>query len=136
MNLTPQQLRDRADAIESQEAGRPVEFYNETREQWRPTTSPSSMWLYNVHIRPAPAPEPPKPWDCAADLAELGPVIWLRNKSGDYPCTEALVICISDISVTTQSGSLAHIRWSDFDKWTNAEYSTDRRNWKPCHKLP
>ena len=64
MNLTPEQLRQTAAAIEAFNAGDAVEFQTIDGD-WIPIQIPPSSWyfIYDKGYRPAPKPAPPKPWD-------------------------------------------------------------------------
>jgi hypothetical protein len=131
MNLTPQQLREYADAIEAHEAGKPVQYLN--NGVWTLSEYPPRMWNFDMHYRPAPEPEPPKPWDCAADLAELGPVIWITGKDETITCSLVIGISENGVEMLWGRNQIATFTWADM---ATAKYSTDRKEWKPCHKAP
>lgn len=69
---TKNELTDFRDAIDAHLIGNPVEHSNDGRA-WLKTFTPD--WTARLY-RPAPIPEPPKPWDSPDDVP--GPVCFIR----------------------------------------------------------
>lgn len=132
MKLTPEQIADNAAAYVAAMNGRPWQ-YQLPKGGWDDTDPEAAkngiLWyLEKWPCRPAPIPEPPKPWDCVKDLENLGQVIWIRSIGSDE---SRLVNTIN--SAGFHFGSIGAL-WSQTGLLSNLEYSTDRKTWKPCVK--
>lgn len=128
MKLTEQQIADNAAAVAAHLNGNPIEriSFEYPAYGYRPCNSPE--WKFDQGAyRPAPEPEPPKPWDCADDVP--GPVCWIREVGSGGA---SLVCGVSEGGIWIVSrASDPQMLWCDISDW---EYSTDRKTWKPCVK--
>lgn len=93
---------------------------------WHDMTSAPEWFFQTQDYRPKPEPKV-RPWNSPADVP--GPVCWLRRIS--EPEIHVFIVCVSPISFTTQSASIQHTKWGD-PRIGELEYSTDRKEWKPC----
>lgn len=122
MTYTKDQLKNTADAMYAHLAEKPVQFKME--ETWcvaiDPTFSSSYLW------RPKPEPEPPKPWDCMADVP---PSCWLRY----HVSHRFLITKMHNTGVGTPDGLL---KWSDLSEYSYSTTPADDASWKPCLKEP
>jgi len=110
MKLTPEQLRQTADAMDAFKAGKPVELQLEDGS-WRlmVSGSPPSEWsfLHDRGYRPAPEPEPPKvePWD----MKTCPPLPFeVVSKSGDLRTV-----------LNTATGGAAYLSYYGSIHWPN-----------------
>lgn len=123
--ITPQQLRDTADAIEAHERGEPIECRLwGIADEWAEINPPNNpSWGFDSFIyRPKPKPKK-RPWSKPEDVP--GPVCWLRISSDGK---EYLVYGISGIGLTT---AVRLIDWNQMSL-PGLEYSVDRKTWHPC----
>jgi len=127
-NLTPEQIEQNAAAYVAAMNGRPVERKNNDGS-WSLEKNPVNTWyMGTVCRRPAPEPEPPKPWDCPDDVP--GPVCWVRIEND-----ERLILAVDNTGMVLGSwvgkDGTTSIKWRELERW---HYSTDRKTWKPCVK--
>lgn len=128
MNLTPQQLRQAADAIEAYQQGKPIQVKRGDSE-WMDLRGDGtssldvSLFLY----RPKPEPRV-RPWQSPADVP--GPVCWVRNRalSGNATPVGSLITCIERQGVVLGSNQTL----AEWDVFETLEYSTDRKAWFKC----
>lgn len=130
MKLSPEQIEQNGEAVKAHQRGEKVEYRDHYTFEWHPT-GPSPLWEFNeVTYRPAPKPEPPKPWDCADDVP--GPVCWIRMHGNDF--FPAMVIGFSVSGPKTHYDSKRErciFTWEGMDQ---NQHSTDRKTWLPCVK--
>lgn len=123
MTYTKDQLKDLRDAIDAHLAGKPVQYQHQSGawiDQSNPTFYSGFLW------RPKPKPEPPKPWDCMADVPTG---CWIRYQNGD-------MFLITSIQ---GRGVVWDCQLFGWDKFQGLAYSTTPANdasWKPCLKEP
>lgn len=136
--LTPQDYRNMADAIEAQKAGRPVQYatlkYNGTRldvpGEWKSNGADGTGELddFKTLFIYRPAPEPvTRPWSKPEDVP--GPVCYLRNSTTGCGVHWFMVIQADEGTIDIQG---REISWDALAKEGVWEHSTDRITWKPC----
>lgn len=91
---------------------------------------------YNYRVRLAPVPVV-RLWSEPADVP--GPICWIRMRDRTDEDTtaknlEGLIVAISDIGFSIQTGSVQTVGWSQIEKLSKCEHSTDRIHWSPCVK--
>jgi len=129
MKLTPQQLRETADAIEAHNAGKPVQVQLKSGK-WIDCLSGPEEWTFFGDLGYRPKPESKtRRWSKPDDVP--GPVCWLRNNSGH----EAMVIALhrdGPVCIGTEAERFEKTlpyRWENLTEW---EHSTDRKTWHKC----
>jgi len=129
MKLTPEQIADNAAAVTAFLNGMPVQYKKIGAEDWK--THPNPAWVFlDYFYRPAPIPEPHKPWDSPEDVP--GPVCWVRYSGQNTHC--ALVLAIDPKGVWSFDTDMEE-RLLSWDDCARHEHSTDRKTWKPCVKI-
>ena len=134
MKLTEQQIADNAAAYVAAMNGKPIiGKVNQQGAVWIPIVSEhikDYLWEEKWLLRPAPIPEPPKPWDCADDVP--GPVCWIR--SNKQPSLEMMVVTVWINGLQCMDTSKNAVSMHFREGFENRQYSTDRKEWKPCVK--
>lgn len=127
--LTPDQLRQNAAAMIAFADGKPIEWITKAaldvgRGCWAECSNPD--WDKDFLYRPKPEPKV-RAWNCPADVPLN---CWLRScRNPDE--VNALVVSVSSKGIEWFTNSDRFLPWNDA-RWTYLEYSTDRREWKPC----
>lgn len=135
MTYTKDQLKDLRDAIDAHLAGKPVQAF--ISSDWKEVLEPSFDTTYRW--RPKPEPEPPKLWDCMADVP--GPVCWFRMGPGDPPLL-MIGFCGPDYKPAVVMGITVCVHnrtmplsWEELAKhWEHSTDRTDDASWKSCFK--
>lgn len=131
MNLTPQQLRNAADAMDAYEAGKAIEYRRFDETEWNTTDKSQApgylAWMLDwAEYRPKPTPKT-RPWSKPDDVP--GPVCWVRDHRSQW-----MITTITHEGVITD-GSAGIIRqWHEFEE-NYPEYSTDRKTWHKCEVI-
>lgn len=128
-NLTADQIQQNADAVKSHLENRPVEVrmrYN-ADDPWNISACP--QWEFALFIYRPKAESITRPWSNPDDVP--GPVCWVRHSTRSNGSTGMMVIGLDAEGVEgmVHYASVELLKWKDMEQW---EYSTDRREWKPC----
>jgi len=135
MKLTPEQLKQNAEAMIAFADGKPIQrFHN---DQWSDyNVAPGGNIPYSFVERPMrPKPEPKtRPWSKPDDVP--GSVIWVRQNRSNPGNAEMMnlqgfLIALSTKGLTFFTDCEQFLTWERLPK-VGLEYSTDRRTWKPC----
>lgn len=122
----PEHLLERLSALEARKALEPLELFTSTAG-WRIVGSPS----FDRFMRYRRAPKPVvRPWNCPADVP--GPVCWIRYKdrTHEWSSLEAMVANVSHIGFEWFTRERMMVAFSDVEKLSALEQSTDRVTWK------
>lgn len=123
--LTPEELKDAQDALAAANDGKPWQYF--VRGEWRETDCTVAYILYHDYlIRPKPEPKT-RPWNFPEDVP--GPVCWIRPKGHDW---QRMIIMVNPLRITLVGGECRSLESKLFIEIKDYEYSTDRREWKPC----
>lgn len=110
--------------------GKPVQWrYPGSGEAgWATASEPINLsWDCEAYdYRPKPEPKV-RPWSKPEDVPLN---CWLRSNRNPEEI-QALVVSVSPRGVEWFTNADRFIAWGDI-RWTYLEYSTDRREWKPC----
>lgn len=133
--MTKEQKLSTAAALVADANGKPWQWQTAYGE-WKNGISIDERLAFGRVLRPAPEPEPPKPWDCPEDVP--GPVCWLRGKSMGG---ELLIVSVNSERIATSLGHGVQFGVEDkpeYYHFRDCEYSTTRRadDWHPCVKAP
>jgi hypothetical protein len=120
--LTKEQLRDNAAAMLAFADGKPIQFIASLNDTWQDYLHTDMMPdLTNLPFRPKPQPVS-RPWSKPEDVP--GPVCWIKASSA----LGGMVTGLHNDGVTCDG---TRFRFGELGI-AKAEYSTDRKTWKPC----
>lgn len=123
--MTTEQLKGLRDAIDARLNGKPWQWRCNGGLNWNAGNDPHSipaMLANGYDFRATPVPVS-RPWSAPEDVP--GPVCWVRAFASAV--VSDLIVTISDKGFIRYNGIFT--MWADT---THFEYSTDRREWKPC----
>jgi hypothetical protein len=121
--LTKEQLRDNAAAMLAFAEGKPIQFvasgYRATTPIWADTEELTH--IHDIWHRPKPQPVS-RPWSKPEDVP--GPVCWIKSNS-------AFGAMVTGLHPDGLNCDGTRFRFRELSL-AKAEYSTDRKTWKPC----
>lgn len=123
--MTPEQLRQNADAMLAAAEGRPVQYKgllaNHAPYDWLDICDPNFVFD-TIQYRRKPEPKT-RPWSMPGDVP--APICWMKHETRN---AMAFVTSIDECGIRTV---FCHSSWSEIaaEKWS---YSTDRLTWQPC----